>query len=65
MTCTGCEHSVNYALSSLEGVLESSVSYESGKAIVLYDKTKLNSDLLLHTIEKETGYKVIKIETQE
>jgi copper chaperone CopZ len=65
MTCTGCEHSVNHALSSLEGVLESRVSFESGKAIVQFDKTKLNPDQLSHTIEKETGYKVINIETQE
>ncbi|TDI67540.1 MAG: mercuric transport protein MerTP [Bacteroidetes bacterium] len=59
MTCTGCEHSVNFALTSSEGVIEASSSYETGIASVKFDKSKISIDELATAVEKETGYKVI------
>ncbi|WP_066759393.1 mercuric transport protein MerTP [Crocinitomix algicola] len=58
MTCTGCEHSVNHALTSTEGVIEASSSYETGIATVKFDKSKVTMEELVDAIEKETGYKV-------
>jgi len=60
MTCTGCEHSVNHALTSSEGVIEASSSYETGIASVKFDKSKISIDELATAVEKETGYKVIE-----
>jgi len=62
MTCTGCEHSVNHALTSSEGVIEASSSYETGIALVKFDKSKISIDDLATAVEKETGYKVIGME---
>lgn len=60
MTCTGCEHSVNHALTSSKGVIEASSSYETGIASVKFDKSKISIDELATAVEKETGYKVIE-----
>jgi len=59
MTCTGCEHHVNSALNNSEGVVEASSSYETGEALVKFDKSKVSIDKLAEAVEKETGYKVI------
>lgn len=58
MTCTGCEHSVNYALNDSKGVLEASSSYESGTASVKFDQSKVSVDELATAVEEATGYKV-------
>ncbi|MEQ8471475.1 MAG: mercuric transport protein MerTP [Marinoscillum sp.] len=58
MTCAGCEHSVNAALNSSEGVLEASSSYESGIAVVKFDQSKVSVDQLATNVEEATGYKV-------
>lgn len=65
MTCTGCEHHVNHSLTSNEGVVEASSSYETGIAKVKFDQTKVSIDKLATKVEKETGYKVIKIEIEK
>lgn len=65
MTCTGCEHSVNHALTSQEGVIEAKSSYETGIATVKYDKSKISIEQLSEAVEKETGYKVIDTKTRE
>ncbi len=58
MTCTSCEHSVNYALNGSEGVIEASSSYESGTALVKFDQSKISIDALATAVEEATGYKV-------
>tara|TARA_R110002050_G_C8928091_1_gene511840 strand:+ start:610 stop:1227 length:618 start_codon:yes stop_codon:yes gene_type:complete len=58
MTCTGCEHHVNSTLNNSVGVIEASSSFETGKAQVKFDKTKVSIDELVKEVEKETGYKV-------
>ena len=60
MTCTGCEHHVNHSLTSNEGVLEATSSYETGIAKVKFDKSKVSIDKLAMEVEKETGYKVLE-----
>lgn len=58
MTCTGCEHHVNHALTSIEGVIEANSSYETGTAAVKFDRSKISLEKLSKAVEKETGYKV-------
>jgi copper chaperone CopZ len=65
MTCTGCEYSVNHAINIQAGIIESDVSYEYGRAIVKFDKTKTSVEQLTKAIEKETGYKVINKKTEK
>jgi mercuric ion transport protein len=59
MTCTGCEYSVNYALTESEGVLEASSSFESGIASVKFDQSKISINELSSNVEEATGYKVV------
>jgi mercuric ion transport protein len=58
MTCTGCEHSVDHALKSKEGVLEASSSYKTGTAKVKFDKSKVTLKELEEVVEKVAGYEV-------
>jgi copper chaperone CopZ len=58
MTCTGCEHSVDHALTSQEGVVEAISSYEEGSTKVKFDRSRTTVDELAKAVEKETGYKV-------
>ena len=65
MTCTGCEHHVNHSLTSKEGVIEASSSYETGIAKVKFGQSKVSVGELASEVEKETGYKVIEIKLFE
>ena len=65
MTCTGCEHHVNHSLTSKEGVIEVSSSYETGIAKVKFDQSKVSVEELASEVEKETGYKVIDIKLRK
>ena len=40
MTCAGCEEHVNHEVNKLSGIVSSKASYESGNAIIEFDKTK-------------------------
>jgi len=62
MTCTSCEHSVDYALKSEEGVLSAESSYKTGIAYVQYDDTKFQPEQLKKAVEDKVGYKVKKIQ---
>lgn len=57
MTCASCEEHVNHEVYKLNGILNSKVSYESGNAIVEFDKTKTNETEIEKAINA-TGYKV-------
>lgn len=63
MTCTSCEHSVDYALKSTEGVLSAESSYKTGIAYVEYDSTKVQPEKLKNAVEEKVGYKVKNIQT--
>lgn len=59
MTCTGCEHHVKSEVSKLDGIIELSVSYEKGNAIVKFDESKTSIEAITAAINS-TGYKVTK-----
>ena len=58
MTCTGCEEHVNNEVYKLDGILNSTASYENGNAIVKFDNSKTNIVEIEKAIEK-TGYSII------
>ncbi|MFT6970692.1 MAG: mercuric ion transport protein [Roseivirga sp.] len=58
MTCTGCEEHVNHEVNQLKGIVETTVSYEKGNAIVAFDQTQTDGEAIEKAIEK-TGYSVI------
>lgn len=58
MTCSGCEEHIRHTVSELEGVTEVAVSYEEGKAVVSYDKSKTAPEKI-ETAINSTGYKVV------
>lgn len=62
MTCEGCEHSVNYALTSKEGVLDAKADYQTGTAWVKYNPKVVSPETLKQTVESEVGYQVTKVE---
>lgn len=66
MTCTGCEGHVTHEVEKLEGIIEITVSYENGNAIVKFDKAKTSIDEIEKAINSTgyevTAHKVIKTE---
>ena len=58
MTCASCEEHVNHQVNKLNGIVNSKASYESGNAIVEFDKTKTN-EVVIEKAINATGYKVI------
>lgn len=63
MSCAACEDHVNRALLQRKGVQQVATSYEKGQSTVQYDSTQISLQQLAATIEKETGYKVINLNT--
>lgn len=59
MTCTSCEATVENAAISVDGVLETDASYETGKATIKYDKSKTKREAIEAAINR-TGFKVKK-----
>ena len=57
MTCAGCEEHVNHEVNKLTGIIQTTVSYENGNAIVEFDQTQTAIDELEKAISK-TGYSV-------
>lgn len=57
MTCASCEEPVNYEVNKLNGIVNSTVSYENGNAIVEFEKTKTNETEIEKAINS-TGYQV-------
>tara|TARA_R110001592_G_scaffold230525_2_gene487464 strand:- start:1253 stop:1852 length:600 start_codon:yes stop_codon:yes gene_type:complete len=57
MTCASCEEHVNHEVNKLNGIVNSKSSYESGNAIIEFDKTKTNETEIENAINS-TGYKV-------
>lgn len=57
MTCTSCEEHVKHAVGELPGIVDVEASYEEGKAVVSFDKSKANPDEIKSAIDA-TGYKV-------
>lgn len=58
MTCASCEEHVNHEVNRLKGIVNSSVSYEKGNAIIEFDKTKTD-ELEIEKAINSSGYIVI------
>jgi periplasmic mercuric ion binding protein len=55
MTCSACPITVNKALSKVDGVVKTEVSFEKKEATVTYDDSKTRVDALLDAT-KNAGY---------
>lgn len=60
MTCSTCEHHVVSAINLMPGIREATASYSEGKAYAIYDLSAISKEELAASIEKETGYKILK-----
>lgn len=60
MSCTGCSKSIHNALMDTEGVSESDVSYEEGRAVVRFDPEKISAEGIIERIE-ELGFEAEKV----
>lgn len=59
MTCTGCENTVESALTKVDGVVSVEASHVNAIATISFDSTKVEEQSLAQTIN-ETGYKVVQ-----
>ena len=57
MTCPSCEEHVRHGASGVEGVIDVTADYRTGKAVVRFDRGRTNDDAIRRAIEA-TGYKV-------
>jgi len=57
MTCEACAGGVKWLIDETDGVIESDVSYETGEAMVRFDKTRASFDEIKKSIN-ESGFKV-------
>lgn len=57
MTCESCNLHVEHEVYTLEGIIDAKADFKTGKALVKFDKSKVNVDSILAAIN-ETGYKV-------
>jgi mercuric ion transport protein len=64
MTCTGCESHVNGIVNALEGIFESTASFEKGEATVTYDQSKVSKEQIGNAINEATGYKILEIKSK-
>lgn len=56
MTCDSCAHQVHSALAKVPGVKSADVSYEQGRAAVIYDPSATSPDVIRSAIDA-SGYK--------
>lgn len=57
MTCSDCEKPVNHQILQLSGILQSTVSYDNGNAVVKFDRSQSDIDDVKKAINS-TGYSV-------
>lgn len=62
MTCAGCVIGVRKVLTKLEGVSKAEVSYETKRAVVTFDKSKVTVDQMIAAI-KTLGYTATVVTT--
>lgn len=63
MSCEACEGHVNHALQQQKGVQQVSTSYAKGESLVKFDSSQVSLQQLAAAIEKETGYTVTNIKS--
>jgi|SRR5690606_6878119 len=59
MTCAGCEAHIENEVNKLDGILEVEANYETSKAFVKFDNSKVDASEIASAIGK-TGYKIIE-----
>ena len=64
MCVSGCVWKVNTVAQSILGVNESNVDFERGILTVQYDPKKVNDDLIIKELSKQTTYKITKIQNK-
>ncbi len=64
MTCTGCEEHIYREMNKLTGIIEATVSYEKGNAVVEFDQTRTNMDEIEKSIAN-AGYFVTEKEEKK
>ena len=64
MTCTGCEHHIENAVSKLEGIMTVTASYQDANAKVAFDKSQTSLESVVEAINS-TGYEVKDIKEDE
>ena len=57
LTCATCEPPVKKAVSTLAGVSDAKVSYETGSADVTYDPTKTTPEAIAKVINEQTRFR--------
>ncbi|HEY3326675.1 MAG TPA: mercury resistance system periplasmic binding protein MerP [Novimethylophilus sp.] len=55
MTCAACPITVKKALTKVEGVTKTEVSFEKREAIVIFDDTRTSVEVLIHATQN-AGY---------
>ncbi len=60
LTCPTCVKKIETALAKTEGVESSSVSFNTGKAKIEFDETKVSTDNIKDIIEK-LGFDVLSV----
>ncbi len=58
MTCTGCENTIETALTKIEGVASAEALHTKATTTVSFDSTKVDQELLTQTINN-LGYQVV------
>lgn len=56
MTCGSCAEKVMTALNGMTGVVAAAVDYQTGRAEIAFDASKVKAEALINAIQK-TGYK--------
>lgn len=57
MTCVACNHHVETAVSEVEGVAAVKADFQTGEAVVQFDKSKTNPDEIVKAINEKTAYR--------
>ncbi|MFK5982743.1 MAG: mercuric transport protein MerTP [Flavobacteriaceae bacterium] len=63
MTCEACEHTINYSIGQLNGIISTESSFEEGNVIIEFNQTKISINAIEKAINR-TGYKVISIKKE-
>lgn len=58
MTCESCNQHVEHSVFELPGIIDAKADFKTGKAMVKFDKSKIELDSIVATINA-TGYKVL------
>ncbi len=57
MTCESCNLHVEHMVFELPGILSAKANFKTGKAVVKFDKSQVNTDSIMKAINR-TGYSV-------